>query len=172
MLLLLLLLVLLFQNVFQGAIFWLQWSFHLGGIFRTTVIQLSCNHGRFPSSFLIFCFWLPHIYHCLNPFTPKLVIQILLTIQDQMYGDVMRINSFHLSKLSNAKFSTVWYISLLRDWNRKLKLITSGSEKANCFWHLFNCTVIAICLFICFGFCSFCFSFLEVIFVLLLWTCS
>ena len=37
--------------------------------------------------------------------------------------------NFHLSKLSNAKFSILYVISLVRDWQRKLKLITLGSER-------------------------------------------
>ena len=37
--------------------------------------------------------------------------------------------SFHLSKLSIAKFSILYDISLVRDWRRKLKLITLGSER-------------------------------------------
>ena len=37
--------------------------------------------------------------------------------------------NFHLSKLSNAKFSILYHISLVRDWKRKLKLITLGSER-------------------------------------------
>ena len=37
--------------------------------------------------------------------------------------------NFHLSKLSIAKFSILYYISLVRDWKRKLKLIPFGSER-------------------------------------------
>ena len=47
-------------------------------------------------------------------------------------SDVVRIDisiSFLLSKLSNAKFSILYDISLVRDWKRKLKLITPGSER-------------------------------------------
>ena len=36
--------------------------------------------------------------------------------------------NFHLSKLSIAKFSILYDISLVRDWKRKLKLITLASE--------------------------------------------
>ena len=39
---------------------------------------------------------------------------------------------FHLSKLSIAKFSILYDISLVRDWKRKLKLITLGSERDTC----------------------------------------
>ena len=39
--------------------------------------------------------------------------------------------NFHLSKLSTAKFSILYDISLVRDWKRKLKLITLGSERVN-----------------------------------------
>ena len=49
-------------------------------------------------------------------------------------SDVVRIDSsisFHLSKLSNAKFSILYDISLVRDSKRKLKLITLGSERVN-----------------------------------------
>ena len=44
--------------------------------------------------------------------------------------------NFHQSKLSIAKFSILYDISLLRDWKRKLKLITLGSERVN-FYKLF-----------------------------------
>ena len=37
--------------------------------------------------------------------------------------------NFYLSKLSIAKFSILYDISLVRDWKRKLKLITLGSER-------------------------------------------
>ena len=37
--------------------------------------------------------------------------------------------NFHLSKLSIAKFSILCDISLVRDWKRKLKLITLGSDR-------------------------------------------
>ena len=37
--------------------------------------------------------------------------------------------NFHLSKLSIAKLSILCDISLVRDWKRKLKLITLGSEE-------------------------------------------
>ena len=46
-------------------------------------------------------------------------------------SDVVRIDSsisFQLSKLSNAKFSILYDISLVRDWKRKLWPITPGSE--------------------------------------------
>ena len=49
-------------------------------------------------------------------------------------SDVVRIDSlisFHLSKLSNAKFSILYDISLVRHWKRKLKLITLGSGTVN-----------------------------------------
>ena len=51
-------------------------------------------------------------------------------------SDVVRNDcsiNFHLSKLSNAKFSILYDISLVRDWKRKLKLITLGSERVNVF---------------------------------------
>ena len=47
-------------------------------------------------------------------------------------SDVVRNDcsiNFHLSKLSIAKFSILYDISLVRDWKRKLKLITPGSER-------------------------------------------
>ena len=48
-------------------------------------------------------------------------------------SDVVRLNdcsiNFHLSKLSIAKFSILYDISLVRDWKRKLRLITLGSER-------------------------------------------
>ena len=49
-------------------------------------------------------------------------------------SEVVRFDSsisFHLSKLSNAKFSILYDISLVRDWKRKLWLITLGSERVN-----------------------------------------
>ena len=48
-------------------------------------------------------------------------------------SDVVRIDSsisFHLSKLSNAKFSILYDISLVRDWKRKSWLII-WSERVN-----------------------------------------
>ena len=47
-------------------------------------------------------------------------------------SDVVGIDSsinFHLSQLSNAKFSILYDISLVRDWKRKSWLITPGSER-------------------------------------------
>ena len=47
-------------------------------------------------------------------------------------SDVVRIDSsisFYLSKLSNAKFTILYNIYLVRDFKRKLKLITPGSER-------------------------------------------
>ena len=47
-------------------------------------------------------------------------------------SNVVRIESlisFHLSKVSKAKFSLLYDISLVRNWRRKLKLITLGSER-------------------------------------------
>ena len=38
---------------------------------------------------------------------------------------------FHLSKLSIAKFSILYDIPLVKDWKRKLKLITLESERVN-----------------------------------------
>ena len=52
----------------------------------------------------------------------------------------MRIDSsisFHLSKLSNAKFSILYDISLVRDWKRKSWLITAGSERVKQFWVMY-----------------------------------
>ena len=52
--------------------------------------------------------------------------------KNRCMSEVMRIDSsvsFYLSKLSNAKFSILYDISLVRDWKRKLKLITVGSER-------------------------------------------
>ena len=37
--------------------------------------------------------------------------------------------NFHLTKLSIAKFSILYDISLVRGWKRKLRLITLGSER-------------------------------------------
>ena len=51
-------------------------------------------------------------------------------------SDVVRNDcsiNFHLSKLSIAKFSILYDISLVRDWRRKLKLITLGSERVKGF---------------------------------------
>ena len=56
-------------------------------------------------------------------------VQILPTIQEE--NDRVRNDSsinFRLNKLSIAKFSILYDISLVRDWKRKLKLITLGSE--------------------------------------------
>ena len=55
--------------------------------------------------------------------------------------------SFHLSKLSNAKFSILYDISLVRDWKRKVWLITPGSEKGSphkfLFWACYSlCSVV------------------------------
>ena len=47
-------------------------------------------------------------------------------------SDVVRNNSsisFHLSKLSNAKFSILYDMFLVRDWKRKSWQITPGSER-------------------------------------------
>ena len=49
-----------------------------------------------------------------------------------MYWDTIICSiNFHLSKLSTAKFSILYDISLVRNWKRKLKLITLGSERVN-----------------------------------------
>ena len=86
--------------------------------------------------------WIRCILCILMPFTPKLMIQILVTIQEQMYEwcseNIDSLISFHLSKLSNAKFSILYDITLVRDWKRKSWLITSGSEIVNPFF-LFSC---------------------------------
>ena len=56
-------------------------------------------------------------------------------------SDVVRIISiigssisFHLRKLSNAKFSILYDISLVKDWKRKLWLITPGSGRVEDRW--------------------------------------
>ena len=47
-------------------------------------------------------------------------------------SNVVRIDSstsFHLSKLSNAKFSLLYDVYMVRDWRRKLRLIALWSER-------------------------------------------
>ena len=50
--------------------------------------------------------------------------------------------NFHLSKLSIAKFSILYDISLVRDWKRTLELITLGSERYKSTWLWWKFTLI------------------------------
>ena len=83
-------------------------------------------------------------FHCIwNPIKEKSMlqstIQSCLTLANspnhsrkKWLRDVVRNDcsiNFHLSKLSTTKFSILYDISLVRDWKRKLKLITLESER-------------------------------------------
>ena len=69
----------------------------------------------------------------LNPFNTKLIFAHSPNhSRSKWLSDVVRNDcsvNFHLSKLSVAKFSVLYDISLVRDWKRKFKLITLGSER-------------------------------------------
>ena len=77
--------------------------------------------------------WLPDIFKFLNPFNTKLIFAHSPNhSRSKWLSDVVRNDcsvNFHLSKLSVAKFSVLYDISLVRDWKRKFKLITLGSER-------------------------------------------
>ena len=101
--------------------------------------SLCLSHVTFlQHAYLSHCVNLPHdvlnphpgiwLFWLFNPFTPKLIIQILPTIQEENDSDVVRNDcsiNFHLSKLS---ISILYDISLVRDWKIKLKLTTVASE--------------------------------------------
>ena len=74
-----------------------------------------CVSGSFPA------IGLEKSYHF------QLIMQILPTISRRKWlSDIVRTDSslsFHVSKLSNAKFSILYDISLVRDWKRKSWLI-------------------------------------------------
>ena len=67
-----------------------------------------------------------------KPFRPKLNANSPNNSRREWLSDAVRSDcsiSLHLSKLSIAKFSILYDISLMRDWKRTLKLITLGSER-------------------------------------------
>ena len=63
-----------------------------------------------------------------NPFTPDLKIQILPTIQEKMYEWCTENWYITCNKLSIATFSILYDTHVVKDWRRKLKLITPGNE--------------------------------------------